>query len=199
MLLSRKSRGVGWTDVSICLRPTQHHFTPFCTHAEYNFSNGISMCLFHSQKQLFMLTLLSKTNKQINHQPLHTLLFIQCKFISILFRCEARCRNAGLIGISLPRQSLPSPPPSGTSFLDLPYPLRRRIYLLTGLVRFCPINFNQEGLNLYKYRGKHSLKKCLLLQGTEILWQGLWEGFHLQLLLHTTAHLIALCLSDHIR
>ena len=59
-----------------------------------------------------------------------------------------------------PRQSLTSPPPSGASFLDLPYPLRRRIYLLTGLVRFCPINFNQEGLNLYKYRGKHSLKNA---------------------------------------
>ena len=84
---------------------------------------------------------------------LHPLLFIHCELI----RCEG-CRNAGLIGISwyFPRQSLTSPP-SGTSFLDLPYPLRHRIYLLVGLVCFCPINFNQEGLKCYKYCGKHSL------------------------------------------
>ncbi|KAI1271570.1 hypothetical protein F5Y07DRAFT_340680 [Xylaria sp. FL0933] len=30
------------------------------------------------------------------------------------------------------------------SFLDLPYHVRRRIYVLAGLVRFCPINLNQE-------------------------------------------------------
>ena len=32
------------------------------------------------------------------------------------------------------------------SILDLPYDVRRRIYILAGLVRFCPINLNQEGL-----------------------------------------------------
>ncbi|KAI1169444.1 hypothetical protein F4777DRAFT_592722 [Nemania sp. FL0916] len=31
------------------------------------------------------------------------------------------------------------------SFLHLPYYIRRRIYVLSGLVRFCPINLNQEG------------------------------------------------------
>jgi hypothetical protein len=31
------------------------------------------------------------------------------------------------------------------SFLDLPYHVRHRIYVLVGLVRFCPINLNQEG------------------------------------------------------
>ncbi|KAI0382528.1 hypothetical protein F5Y04DRAFT_252861 [Hypomontagnella monticulosa] len=40
----------------------------------------------------------------------------------------------------------PSLPPSCTlSFLDLPYQIRCRIYFLAGLVRFCPIDFNQEG------------------------------------------------------
>lgn len=48
--------------------------------------------------------------------------------------------------------SLPSP--CALSFLDLPYQIRRRIYLLIGLVRFCPINFNQEGL-----RARHYLRK----------------------------------------
>ncbi|KAK6815395.1 hypothetical protein RU639_008974 [Aspergillus parasiticus] len=37
--------------------------------------------------------------------------------------------------------------PSGTSFLDLPYPLRRYIYILSGLVRFCPISFNRSELD----------------------------------------------------
>ncbi|KAL1902388.1 hypothetical protein Sste5346_001368 [Sporothrix stenoceras] len=32
------------------------------------------------------------------------------------------------------------------SFLDLPYNVRHRIYTLVDLVRFCPININQEGL-----------------------------------------------------
>lgn len=32
-----------------------------------------------------------------------------------------------------------------TSFLSLPYAVRHRIYVLAGLVRFCPINMNQEG------------------------------------------------------
>ncbi|CAK7213027.1 hypothetical protein SBRCBS47491_001663 [Sporothrix bragantina] len=32
------------------------------------------------------------------------------------------------------------------SFLHLPYNIRRRIYILAGLVRFCPINLNQEGI-----------------------------------------------------
>ncbi|KAI0514614.1 hypothetical protein F5B22DRAFT_610166 [Xylaria bambusicola] len=31
------------------------------------------------------------------------------------------------------------------SFLDFPYHVRHRIYVLAGLVRFCPINLNQEG------------------------------------------------------
>lgn len=32
------------------------------------------------------------------------------------------------------------------SFLDLPYAIRRQIYILVGLVRFCPIDLNREGL-----------------------------------------------------
>lgn len=75
-----------------------------------------------------------------------------------------------------PRQSLPSPP-SGTSFLDLPYPLRRRIYLLAGLVRFCPINFNQEGLNFYKYRGKHSLKNACFYKARQFYGRDFGEDF----------------------
>ncbi|KAI8633575.1 hypothetical protein F5Y19DRAFT_461934 [Xylariaceae sp. FL1651] len=31
------------------------------------------------------------------------------------------------------------------SFLDLPYHVRHRIYVLAGLVRFCPVSLNQEG------------------------------------------------------
>lgn len=76
-----------------------------------------------------------------------------------------------------PRQSLPSPPLSGTSFLDLPYPLRRRIYLLTGLVRFCPINFNQEGLNFYKYCGKHSLKNACFYKARKFYGRGFGKDF----------------------
>ncbi|KAI0187806.1 hypothetical protein F4808DRAFT_354860 [Astrocystis sublimbata] len=34
---------------------------------------------------------------------------------------------------------------SAPSFLNLPHPIRYRIYALVGLIRFCPINFNQEG------------------------------------------------------
>lgn len=32
------------------------------------------------------------------------------------------------------------------SFLDLPYTIRRQVYILAGLVRFCPIDLNREGL-----------------------------------------------------
>lgn len=42
--------------------------------------------------------------------------------------------------------------PSGTSFLDLPYPLRRYIYILSGLVRFCPIDFNRAEIDGGKCR-----------------------------------------------
>ena len=41
--------------------------------------------------------------------------------------------------------------PSGTSFLDLPVNIRRRIYILAGLVRFCPIDLNLEGCNRHDY------------------------------------------------
>ena len=34
---------------------------------------------------------------------------------------------------------------AGLCFLDLPYKIRRRIYILSGLVRVCPINLNNEG------------------------------------------------------
>ncbi|KAI1245461.1 hypothetical protein MGN70_012351 [Eutypa lata] len=40
----------------------------------------------------------------------------------------------------------------GASFLDLPYQIRYRIYLLSGLVRFCPINLNQEGPRAHAQR-----------------------------------------------
>ncbi|KAI1395556.1 hypothetical protein F4819DRAFT_478169 [Hypoxylon fuscum] len=48
--------------------------------------------------------------------------------------------------------SLPSP--CASSFLDLPYQIRYCIYLLVGLVRVCPINFNQEGPRARHYLGK---------------------------------------------
>lgn len=38
------------------------------------------------------------------------------------------------------------------SFLSLPYAVRHRIYILAGLVRFCPINMNQEGPRARFYR-----------------------------------------------
>ena len=34
------------------------------------------------------------------------------------------------------------------TFLHLPYRVRRQIYVLAGLVRFCPIDLNQEGMRL---------------------------------------------------
>ncbi|KAK9795797.1 hypothetical protein SCARD494_04768 [Seiridium cardinale] len=46
----------------------------------------------------------------------------------------------------LQRSTQPEPSlPCTSSFLDLPYQIRRRIYLLVGLVRVCPVNLNQEG------------------------------------------------------
>jgi hypothetical protein len=42
----------------------------------------------------------------------------------------------------------PTQPPSsirGPSFLDLPYDVRHRVYVLAGLVRTCPIDLNREG------------------------------------------------------
>lgn len=48
--------------------------------------------------------------------------------------------------------SLPSP--CAPSFLDLPYQIRYRIYVLVGLVRFCPISFNQEGPRARYYLSK---------------------------------------------
>lgn len=53
------------------------------------------------------------------------------------------------------RPAQPKPSLSCTSsFLDLPHQIRRRIYLLVGLVRFCPINLNQEGPRARYYLGK---------------------------------------------
>lgn len=34
-----------------------------------------------------------------------------------------------------------------TSFLDLPYNVRRRVYIMAGLVRVCPVNMNTESLD----------------------------------------------------
>ena len=45
-------------------------------------------------------------------------------------------------------------PLSGTSFLDLPANVRRRVYILAGLVRFCPIDLNLEGANRRDYRNE---------------------------------------------
>ena len=42
-------------------------------------------------------------------------------------------------------QRLVKPKASSSSFIDLPYLVRHRIYVLAGLMRFCPINLNQEG------------------------------------------------------
>ena len=51
------------------------------------------------------------------------------------------------------RLKSPTPLPSqcAPSFLDLPYQIRHRIYLLVGLVRFCPIDLNQEGPRVRHY------------------------------------------------
>ena len=47
---------------------------------------------------------------------------------------------------------LPSyPSPCVIPFLDLPYQIRRRVYILLGLVRFCPVNLNQEGPRAWHY------------------------------------------------
>ena len=46
----------------------------------------------------------------------------------------------------------PRPPVTGLSFLDLPYDVRRRIYVLAGLIRLCPIDMNREGQRTDKYR-----------------------------------------------
>ncbi|GAB0136165.1 hypothetical protein EsDP_00004477 [Epichloe bromicola] len=54
-----------------------------------------------------------------------------------------------------PGRSSSSPSPSASSsFLHLPYRIRYRIYLLVGLVRFCPINLNQEAPRAYHHRNK---------------------------------------------
>lgn len=39
------------------------------------------------------------------------------------------------------------PPRARVSFLNLPYLVRHRIYMYIGLIRFCPINLNVEGVN----------------------------------------------------
>ncbi|KAK8118184.1 uncharacterized protein PG998_006465 [Apiospora kogelbergensis] len=49
------------------------------------------------------------------------------------------------------------PTPGAASFLHLPYQYRYRIYILAGLVRFCPINLNQEGLRACHYRDKDNI------------------------------------------
>ena len=44
--------------------------------------------------------------------------------------------------------NFPAQPPSsisGPSFLDLPYNIRHRVYVLAGLLRSCPIDLNREG------------------------------------------------------
>ncbi|KAK8073408.1 hypothetical protein PG994_004307 [Apiospora phragmitis] len=58
---------------------------------------------------------------------------------------------------SMQPERSPPPPPCALSFLDLPYHVRRRIYLLAGLVRFCPINLNQEGPRARHYLMKDDL------------------------------------------
>lgn len=58
----------------------------------------------------------------------------------------------------------PDTPPatvsSNISFLDLPYSIRHDIYILVGLVRYCPINLNQEGLRARS----QTLLKCELMR-----------------------------------
>lgn len=73
-------------------------------------------------------------------------------------------------------QSLPSPI-SETSFLGLPYFLRRRIIVSPGLVRFCHINFNQEGINIYKYQGKHSLKNACFYKARQFYGRDFGKDF----------------------
>ena len=47
--------------------------------------------------------------------------------------------------------SLEPPRSSGTCFLDLPVSIRRRVYILAGLARFCPIDLNLEEARRDKY------------------------------------------------
>ncbi|CAK7211623.1 hypothetical protein SCUCBS95973_001178 [Sporothrix curviconia] len=60
------------------------------------------------------------------------------------------CRLAGQP--QRPPEMPETPEPSSASFLHLPYNVRRRIYILAGLVRFCPINLNQEGIRAERLR-----------------------------------------------
>ena len=50
---------------------------------------------------------------------------------------------------------------SGLSFLDLPYGVRRSIYVLAGLVRRCTIDFNYQGINKDEYRWRCG-RRCRL-------------------------------------
>ena len=53
------------------------------------------------------------------------------------------------------------------SFLDLPYNIRRHIYILAGLVRFCPIDLNFEGTDRKSYIAERRLlRESIQADGT---------------------------------
>lgn len=71
------------------------------------------------------------------------------------------------------RRNPPAAQRTCTSFLSLPFSVRRRIYVLAGLVRVCPINMNQEGPRsrrlLKKQRDVDTMKSFARL-GNYIQW-----------------------------
>ena len=56
--------------------------------------------------------------------------------------------------------SAPRPSIVGLSFLNLPYHIRHHIYILAGLVRFCPIDMNLESTDKENLRSSHGRGKC---------------------------------------
>ncbi|OAA68783.1 hypothetical protein SPI_00978 [Niveomyces insectorum RCEF 264] len=61
----------------------------------------------------------------------------------------------------VPRPAPPERLPGASCFLDLPYGVRHRIYVLAGLVRVCPINLNLEGLRAEALRtGAQPITGC---------------------------------------
>ena len=63
---------------------------------------------------------------------------------------------------------------SDLCFLDLPYGIRRRIYIFSGLVRVCPINLNNEGRDKSGY-----MEDCLEWSRRQY-WSGTTYNMHRQ-------------------
>jgi hypothetical protein len=79
--------------------------------------------------------------------------------------CAMPMRQQTLHGY-FPTTYKPAKPSSKLSLLDLPYDIRHRIYVLAGLVRFCPIDLNLEYTNPALAQQEHEY------------WQNSWEYRH---------------------